>query len=193
MNNSQKQKSKGKEAFYVVTVIALLSSSLWLYSKPMNSSKIADNEEKLAIDFVAHDLSGNEFKGSTLLGKTVLLDFWAVWCAPCITAFPELNKLEEELKDKNFEVIGIALYSGNSEDIQATLDQHNVDYRILIGDNDVMSQRYRIIGFPTYYLITPDGAIFKKYVGVLPDLFERIKSDVVEVNAKQKQAALIKE
>ena len=186
MIKDQKQNSTGKQAFYVVTVIALLSSSFWLYSEPLNSFNFADKEEQLAIDFVAYDLSGNEFKGSTLLGKTVLLDFWAVWCAPCIAAFPELNKLEEELKDENFEVIGIALYSGNSKDIKETLDQHRVDYRILMGDNDVMSQRYRIIGFPTYYLITPEGNIYRKYVGELPGLFERIRSDVAAVNAKQK-------
>ncbi len=193
MINNQKHKSQARQAFYIVTVIALLSSSFWLYSKPMNRFKITDNEEKLAIDFVAYDLAGNEFKGSTLLGKTVLLDFWAVWCAPCIAAFPELNKLDEELKDKNFEVIGIALYSGNSEDIKETLDQHSVDYRILIGDNDGMSQRYGVIGFPTYYLITPKGKIYKKYVGELPGLFERIKSDVEKVNAEHKQVALIRE
>lgn len=173
--------------------LILLFISSWIYTSTNSVSILAENREKLAIDFVATDLLGNEFEGLTLLGKTVLLDFWAVWCAPCIAAFPELNRLEAELKESNFEIVGIALYSGNSDDIKETLDKHVINYRILMGDNDEMSQRYGVIGFPTYFLITPKGAIFKKYVGELPGLFDRIRKDVEKINKKYHQAALTKE
>ena len=62
-----------------------------------------------------------------------------------------------------------------------------------MGDNDEMSQRYGVIGFPTYFLITPEGAVFKKYVGELPGLFDRIRKDVDKINEKYEQITLIKE
>ena len=192
MNKTIEPNRTNNKFIYVVVLIVVLSS-IWIFSDAGNRSHSSAVEYKLSIDFVVQDLSGKEFKGSSLLGKTVLLDFWAVWCAPCIAAFPQLNELGTELKDKNFEIIGITLYSGNSEDIQSTLDQHTVDYPIYVGDNDEISQRYRIIGFPTYHLITPKGDVYKKYVGESPDLFDRIKADVELINAEHNQVALIQE
>ncbi|TFB11208.1 TlpA family protein disulfide reductase [Candidatus Marinimicrobia bacterium MT.SAG.2] len=185
---SQSRQRESNKTIYMVMSLILIFTSFWIYSSPNGVSILSENREKLAIDFVAHDLSGKKFEGSTLLGKTVLLDFWAVWCAPCIAAFPELNRLEAELKKSNFEIVGIALYSGNSDDIKETLDKHVINYRILIGDNDELSQRYGVIGFPTYFLITPEGTVFKKYVGELPGLFDRIKKDVEKINKKYDQA-----
>ena len=50
-----------------------------------------------------------------------------------------------------------------------------------------MSVRYSVIGFPTYFLIDPDGKIYKKYVGKIG--FDRIKSDVEEINSKYNDIA----
>lgn len=127
------------------------------------------------------------------MGKRCYLIFGQFGVLHRIAAFPELNRLYAELKESNFEIVGIALYSGNSDDIKETLNKHVINYRILIGDNDELSQRYGVIGFPTYFLITPEGAVFKKYVGELPGLFDRIKKDVEKINKKYDQAALIKE
>ena len=124
---SQSQKRDSKKTIYLAMSLILLFMSFWTYTSTNCVSILAENREKLEIDFVATDLSGNEFDGLTLLGKTVLLDFWAVWCAPCIAAFPELNRLEAELKESNFEIVGIALYSGNSDDIKETLNKHIIN------------------------------------------------------------------
>ena len=68
--------------------------------------------QQLAIDFEAVDLAGNPFRGLDLHGKWVLLDFWAVWCAPCMDAFPKLNGLVGQLDPGEFEIVGMTVYSG---------------------------------------------------------------------------------
>ena len=95
--------------------------------------------------------------------------------------------MNTELKSENFEVIGMTLYSGTVEDVKEITDKYSPNYKILLLDNDKMSMRYDVIGFPTYFLIDPDGKIYKKYVGKIT--FDRIKSDVEDINSKYNDIA----
>lgn len=137
----------------------------------------AFDPEPLPADFTGVDLDGKPFMGSELRGKIVLLDFWAVWCAPCIDAVPGLNRLQQELAAENFELIGYAVFSGPGEDVRAFADEHGIEYRVIVGDNDLTFD-YGVIGYPTYLLIDQQGRQVRKYVGALPGLVERVMADV---------------
>lgn len=47
-------------------------------------------------------------------GKTVMVNLWATWCAPCVEEFPELLKIREELNGKDFELVLISLDFGKN-------------------------------------------------------------------------------
>lgn len=132
--------------------------------------------EPTAIDFEAVDLQGRPFRGSDLKGRVVVLDFWAVWCAPCIDAFPKLTRLARNMEDEPFELVGVTVFSGDHDEVRRFLEGHIADYTIVVGD-DGLPYRYDVIGYPTYLLIDPEGEVVKKYVGALPDLAERIEAD----------------
>ena len=57
--------------------------------------------------FALKDLDGKEVRLMSLRGKTVLIDFWASWCRPCVEALPHIQKLHEEFKEKGLVVLGI--------------------------------------------------------------------------------------
>ncbi len=140
---------------------------------------------RLAIDFDAVDLQGQPFKGLSLKGKIVFLDFWAVWCGPCIEAFPALKKLDSDFKDASFEVVGIAVYSGTVEDVTQVVEKYGLDYRIVVGDEDLV-ERFGVIGVPTYVLIGPDGHIYKKYVGAVKGFYEELEEDISKLRKEVK-------
>jgi len=172
-----------KLTFSLISVVLLASTFFVNYcaaqSKENGPKQIANSDtSKLAIDFQAIDLKGKTFNANSLKGKSVLIDFWAVWCAPCIAAFPTLTKLNRDLKKENFEVVGVAVYSGNYKDVRPFVEKHNLDYRIVVGDEE-LAERFGVIGFPTYFLIAPDGNIHKKYVGEAKNLYSEVKKEVL--------------
>ena len=130
-----------------------------------------------ALDFDVANLDGSSFDASSLKGTAVLLDFWAVWCAPCIVAFPKLNQLEHDFRDEMFSILGIAVYSGTHDDVSKFLEDYDVDFKMVVGEEDLV-ERFGVIGYPTYFLISPDGTVYKQYVGVQPGLLEEIAADL---------------
>jgi thiol-disulfide isomerase/thioredoxin len=50
---------------------------------------------------------GSDFTTEKWKGKVILVDFWAVWCAPCVAELPRVKKVYAEYHDKGFEVLGI--------------------------------------------------------------------------------------
>ena len=127
--------------------------------------------------FTVTRLDGGPFDAGELAGRAVLIDFWAVWCAPCIAAFPQLSRLHDDLGGSGFQVLGVAVYSGSREDVAEFLVDHPVTYPMVVGDES-LTERFGVIGFPTYFLIAPNGSVYRQYVGEMPDLYDTVAADL---------------
>jgi thiol-disulfide isomerase/thioredoxin len=60
-------------------------------------------------DFAFLNVQDQELKLSAWRGKTVLVNFWATWCAPCVKEMPSLDKLQAELGKERFAVLPLSL------------------------------------------------------------------------------------
>lgn len=89
--------------------------------------------------------SGEELKLSSLLGKFVLIDFWASWCAPCRTENPKLVKLYKKYQNKQFTILSVSL----DEDINAWKNAINTDG--LLWSNHVSDLKGWESTMPTLY------------------------------------------
>lgn len=169
-------------SLWVTFVFLLILVSSVISADIMNISREVYNVDS-AVD-LAHikgiRLDGKAFDAATLEGKIVLLDFWAVWCGPCLTAIPDLNRLSEHFADQNLEVIGVAAYSGTVTDVKQVLERFDPNYRIILGELEML-QRFGVIGFPTYFLIDANGVIVKKYVGEVINLYNQILKDTAAI------------
>ncbi len=113
-----------------------------------------------AADFIAYDIDGKKIDLKSLKGKVVVLNFWFTSCPPCVAEMPELNKLVDKYKDVTF--IGITF--DKKEKVKKFLKSHDFKYQ-LVSDNEGVINDYKVIGFPTHFLIDKDGKIVMRKVG----------------------------
>ena len=115
---------------------------------------------------IFHDQYGNEISFADFKDKTVLVNFWATWCAPCIKEMPDLNELQKSLGGDNFEII---LISENQDGIESSL-QFLIDNKITHLNTYIDTRRNvaHTLGYnalPTSMLINADGYMIGKLIG----------------------------
>jgi cytochrome c biogenesis protein CcmG, thiol:disulfide interchange protein DsbE len=129
-----------------------------------------------APSFTLPDLAGGEVSLAELRGRPVVIDFWATWCAPCERQVPVLNAFHDKYGDR-IPVLGIAVDVDGAESVAPFVQQHALRYRVLLGDEG-LAQDYDAFGFPTLYVVRPDGTIHSAHVGVVtPEALEDAVSD----------------
>jgi thiol-disulfide isomerase/thioredoxin len=110
-------------------------------------------------EFSFVDMNGKQGSFAEYKGKVVLLDFWGVWCAPCVVEAPRLAALYEKFHDRGFEIIGIDA-SDTRDKVAAFAQAHKMTWRQIIeADKGPLQTLFRVNGFPTYFLIARDGRI----------------------------------
>jgi cytochrome c biogenesis protein CcmG/thiol:disulfide interchange protein DsbE len=125
-----------------------------------------DKDRHTAPDFTLKDADGKTVHLADYKGKVVLLDFWATWCGPCRIEIPWFIDLERKEKDKGFEVLGVSMDDNGWEDVKPFLAQMKVNYRVVIGDDDVSKAYGGVEDLPTTFLIDRQGKIAAIHIGL---------------------------
>ena len=97
-------------------------------------------------------------------GKTVLLNLWATWCAPCRAEMPALDTLQKEMGSDAFEVIAVNVDSGDNAKPDKFLEEIGVASLVRYRDptlgifND-LKKRGLALGLPVTLLIDDKGCL----------------------------------
>jgi len=152
--------------------------------------KLAELVGKSAVPIAEHIqtwVNGEPLKDEDLKGKVVLLDFWAIWCGPCIQTFPHLKEWNEKYSDKGLVIVGLTNYynytwddaagrpKGSKDKVTAEeedemlrkfAEHHSLHHRFAVQKkSSTLSDYYAVSGIPHVVLLDQEGKVRMVRVG----------------------------
>ena len=120
-------------------------------------------------------------------GKTLLINFWATWCAPCREEMPALQKLSDNLDPEHFMVIGISVDEDRNL-IREFILQYGIGFPNFQDDKlRLASDLLGIKTFPETFLVSPRGVITRRINETLPLDFSIIESNPSNLTSRPTQ------
>jgi thiol-disulfide isomerase/thioredoxin len=203
--------------FSLFRFLAVASLALALFvpsATAADKDDFADLIGKPAPDFAGDfAVNGKAGKLSDLKGKVVLVDFWAVWCGPCIATFPHLRDWHKEYSDKGLEIVGVTMYNcergrnygfdkntgkltratsqtkeGEQELLKDFAGHHKLQHRLMtLGKDDVTKtfKDYKVSGIPHVVVIDRKGNIQLVKVGSGEENAKAIEAKLKELLAEK--------
>lgn len=159
-------------------LIACMIPALLIALSCEKRDKVVPGKGK-SLDFTLEDIQGKKVTLSELKGKVVLVEFWATWCAPCRDSVPEMNRLYNRYKERNFELLAIALDKGSNvrSDVASFVKDNGIAYRVFL-DDDKTSSAFGVTNIPVTFIVDKQGALVKKQIGFMPELNEKLSKEI---------------
>jgi thiol-disulfide isomerase/thioredoxin len=126
------------------------------------AKKIIDNPrraiEKYAPEFSITTSDGSYIESDQLRGKVVLLDFWGIWCQPCIYAIPFLSDLAKKYSKDEFMLLSIDVRD-EEDKWREFIEKNKMRWTHTFDKNSKMQRIFQISAYPGYVLIDHEGII----------------------------------
>jgi peroxiredoxin len=132
-------------------------------------TKLAQYKNVVTVGQAAPEISLNNPEGkpvslSSLRGKYVLIDFWASWCGPCRQENPNVVRMYNRFKGKNFEIFGVSLDKNKDKWVEA-IQKDQLSW-VHVSDlqywQSAGAQAYGVQSIPATFLIDPSGKVIAK-------------------------------
>jgi thiol-disulfide isomerase/thioredoxin len=128
-------------------------------------------------EFSLQDRDGKPVSIKAWTGKSLIINFWATWCAPCRREIPLLESLQRAWADRGVAVIGIAV--DHRDQVLAYADDMKIGYPLLIGEQDALDAAAAFgvaaPAFPFTVFTDRRGEVVALYMGEL----HRAESDLI--------------
>jgi len=132
---------------------------------------------KEAVQFTLSGLDGDKLQLSSLLGKVIVIDFWATWCTPCREQHPLYEAVKAKFKDAD-DVVFLAVDTDEDHSlVKPFLTQIKWSQKVYFEDG--LQSLLQVSSIPTTVVLDKKGQIFTRMIGYLPDRFVDMLTDRV--------------
>ncbi len=165
-----------KKALMSLLAVILLTGAGLPFGNPAQSSGQPPLQGIFADNFILYhppapaptgsftDLAGATRTLADFQGQTVLLNFWATWCAPCIEEMPSIDQLQTELGPEGLKVVAVSVDRGGANQVIPFQQKYGwTSVEFFLDPKGLFSREFEHFGLPTTYIIDPQGQM----VGVL--------------------------
>ena len=170
-----------KRHIFLYAAIAILFVAIGIYFGVKRFTPAAPENTAVA-DLLTQSMANAQGQAQSLSqwkGKSLVVNFWATWCAPCVQEMPELSALQTEVANKNIQILGIGIDSASN--IAEFSSKYRISYPLYVAgmSGTDLSRQFgnQAGGLPFTVLVGSDGKIRKTYLGRLR--FEELRKDLL--------------
>lgn len=183
-------KHKSAIIIFLIVISLLIIISLQLTESGMRLWTRATLDVGYAApDFTLPDLDGKMVSLSDHRGKVVLVNIWATWCRPCVDEMPSMEKLYQEFKGDDFEILAISIDTLGIKAVTPFMKKYKLTFPALIDTEGEIKTLYKATGIPESFIIDKEGILIKKIIGARnwasPQVF-RFFRDLIQKPLAQK-------
>jgi len=142
----------------LVIVFVLKQNNPYLKYSPLRVGDPAPN-------FTLPGLDGKMVSLSDHRGHVVLVNIWATWCPPCVDEMPSMEKLYQELKDENFEILAISIDALGEKAVAPFMKKYNLSFPALMDPDGTVKTLFQTTGVPESFIINHQGILIEKVIG----------------------------
>ncbi|WP_339722839.1 TlpA disulfide reductase family protein [uncultured Paraglaciecola sp.] len=106
--------------------------------------------------------AGQLVKSSDLLGKPLVIHFWATWCPYCKKLQPGLDRLNRKYQAEGLQMIAVSIREDEGARPQKELDSRGMSFKTLINGDDMARNLFNVSGTPTTVFINKAGHIVSR-------------------------------
>lgn len=126
---------------------------------------------------VGTDLDGVAFDIDEHRGKWVLVNYFAVWCPPCVEEHPEIVAFDEAHRDAGDVQVVSVVFQDDEEDVRAFFEENGGEWPVLVEGTEGVAVGWGVTGIPETFLVSPQGIVVHKFTGgVTQDELESVLS-----------------
>ena len=145
-------------AIAVAVLFLLKQNNSYLKYSPLRAGQPAP-------DFSLPSLDGKIVSLADHRGHVVLVNIWATWCPPCIDEMPSMEKLYQELKDENFEILAVSIDALGARAVAPFMKKYNLSFPALLDPEATIKTLYQTTGVPESFIIDKQGILVEKIIG----------------------------
>lgn len=150
---------------FLVFILTLGALTLVACSSSSSSLKMGDT----APDFKLPDLNGQSVSLGSFKGKTVLLNFWATTCNPCVNEMPYFQAMHEEMSaNSNFVLLMIDV-GEDAATVKKFIQGNKYTFTVLLDNQYEVAGKYNVQYTPTSVLIGKEGKVEFSIIGAFKD------------------------
>ena len=177
MNKSRRfrqRRTRRSIAIGLVSLLVVAAGLLWL----TRTDSSADDAP--APDFALEYFDGERQQLDDLVGRPVVLNFWASWCPACVAEMPAFGEVHRRLGDQ-VEFIGVNMQEVDMDAAMELVNETRVDYRLVHDRDGAIYRQFGGVAMPTTVFINADGEVARVHAGTLfeNDLEALIKRELL--------------
>lgn len=120
--------------------------------------------QALPVEIRLKNLNGQPVSLSDFRGKIVFLNFWTTWCYACRIEMPDMEKLHQKFKNKDFAMVSINLQESASQ-VKQFFKDFKLTFTALLDSDGEVGAHFMITSIPTTFILDKEGIIIGKVMG----------------------------